>query len=125
MEVPPSPLDNRRVLEYVVFDESVRRANLKFLRSASSEPLPIAGMAICEFLGDPPTIQLCYCDSSWKIDSVNFWRVGGPSMPFVSLRAVRTLAERHYTGTASKWIKVAELSEPFQARAARPAALAV
>src|ERR1700730_10953242 len=100
MQAPPQLLEGRRVLEYVVFDDSVRQM-IRLLRAAPGEPAVIKAMAICENLQAGSTVELCYCDSYWNIDSVQIW-CAGSNMPFVSLEAIRKHAEWQYRGTLDK-----------------------
>jgi hypothetical protein len=57
------------------------------------------------------TVELCYGDSSWKIDSVSIWRPVWE--PFVSIEAIQDFAEEEYVGTKDKWVKVADLGAAF------------
>ena len=116
MQAPPRVLERRRVLAYVAFDKSVRHSGKAFLRAAPGPPAVIAGLAICEQPRGLKTVELCYCDSSWKIDSISIWRPVRD--PFVSIEAIQEFAEEEYIGSRDKWVKVADLSAEFEERQA-------
>jgi len=114
MRPPPEELLGRRVLEYVIFDADVKRTDRRAIRAAPGPEAVISALAICESNGRRPTIELCYCDSQWNIDSLNVWGTDGPWMVFRSILDVRHLAESRYSGTLDKWIHVAAASAVFE-----------
>jgi hypothetical protein len=108
MEVPPPVLNNARVLEYAIFDATVRRTEVWMIDAFPWKPKQIAALAICQerVPGDKNEVYLFYCDVEWSIERVQIW--DSPE----STEVIRIHAETLYAGSAARWVKVYEVVLP-------------
>jgi hypothetical protein len=113
MEVPPPVLNNARVLEYAIFDATVRRTEVWMIDAFPWKPKPIAALAICQgrVPGEKNEVYLFYCGAEWSIERVQAWNTPrGPKLE--STEVIRVHAETLYAGSAARWVKVDELLLP-------------
>lgn len=92
---PPLVLDNARVVEYAVLNNSVNFSGRTLLFVEGKELGPLPCLAICENLEDA-AILLFHCDRDWTVLGVA--RYG-------SISEAKNRAERTYPGVSNRWIE--------------------
>ena len=111
---PPRILSKGRVLEYIVFDEYVKRSSSPLFTSTPfALTLPIEGLAICQSTrrSSPATLMLCFCSSAWEVDSEQVWNSdSGPKAE--SIDPLKSSANELFENLGNDWVHVGNYKVP-------------
>jgi hypothetical protein len=110
---PPVVLDDGRVLEYAIVDETVQYTGRLHLYANDKRIGPVPRLAICENLFNGELL-LVHCDEEWELLAVQAWN-GPAGSPASSIDDVKRRAEDFYRGISAKWIALATSLEEAKA----------
>jgi hypothetical protein len=99
---PPPVLDDARVIEYALVDETVEYTGRLHLYANDERIGAVPRLAICEHLVNQDLL-LFHCDEGWEVIAVQAWN-GPAGSPVSSIDEVKRRAEGFYRGISAKWI---------------------
>ena len=75
MDKPPKYLNGAVVLEYVIFDDEVKRTSMVLLDAGPGDPKPVKSLAIAKSLDSERrgVLYLFNCADDWEIDRMQAW----------------------------------------------------
>ncbi len=107
MERPPNILNDSRVLEFAVLDDTVQRTSEILLDAGPGEPKPVEALAICQALTDEldGVLYLFFCTSDWCVDRIQMWNWPGGGPEADSTQVIKDHAGTLWSGLDNKWVK--------------------
>jgi len=111
--VPPPVLNDFRVLEYAIVDETVQYTGRLHLYANDERIGPVPRLAVCEHLfnGD---LLLLHCNEEWEVLAVQAWN-GPAGSPTLSIDEIKHRAEDFYRGISAKWTALGTSMEEAKA----------
>jgi len=113
VSAPPPVLDDARVLEYAIVDETVEYTGRLHLYANDERIGSVPRLAICEHLVNADLL-LVHCDEEWEVLAVQAWN-GPAASPTSSVDDIKRRAEDFYRGISAKWIALGASLEEAKA----------
>ena len=101
--IPPPILENARILEYAVIDESVKFTGQLILNVDGEWLGAVPGIALAESFNNSELIAF-HCDENWNVLGVQTWN--SPDGPVLkSIADLKEKMEKYYCGISELWVQ--------------------